>query len=84
MTMTEEEYKKCIDLDFDDVDINDLKNIQDVGIDRGCPKKDRIDQYLKQVGNPYLVRVDGIKSKIRFADKGVSMEELFEDMLFHM
>ena len=81
MTMTEEEYKKYVDLDFEDVDDNDLK---DISIDRECPKKDRIGQYLKQVGNPYLVRVDGIKSKIRFADEGASMEELFEDMLFHM
>ena len=84
MTMTEEEYKKYIDLDFEDVDANDLKDIRDISIDRECPKKERIGQYLKQVGNPYLVRVDGIKSKIRFADKGTSMEELFKDMLFHM
>ena len=31
-----------------------------------------------------FVRVDGIKSKISFAEEGVSTEELFEDMLFNM
>ena len=39
---------------------------------------------LKQVGNPYLVRVGNIKVKVRFANNGVTFEDAFEDMLMNM
>ena len=82
--MTAEEYRKYLDTDFDDVDIKDMKDIRDIRIDRSLPKEKRTKQYLKQVGNPYLVRVGDVKVKIRFANQGVTFEDAFEDMLLNM
>ena len=82
--MTADEYRKCLETDFDDVDINDLKDIREIRIDRNLPREERIKQYLKQVGNPYLVRVDDVKVKVRFANNGTSFEDAFEEMLFNM
>ena len=82
--MTAEEYRKYLDMDFDDVDIKDMKDIRDIRIDRALPKEKRTKQYLKQVGNPYLVRVGNIKVKVRFANNGVTFEDAFEDMLMNM
>ena len=79
--MTAEEYRKYLETDFDDVDVNELKDIRKVRIDRSQTKEKRIAQYLKQVGNPYMVRVGNVKVKIRFADNGVSFEDAFEDLL---
>ena len=79
--MTAEEYRKYLETDFDDVDVNELKDIRKVRIDRSQTKEKRIAQYLKQVGNPYMVRVGNVKVKIRFANNGVSFEEAFEDLL---
>ena len=45
------------------------------------PLEKRRQQYLRQVGNPYLVRVGGMKVKVRFTEGGGSMEEAFENML---
>ena len=79
--MTAEEYRKYLETDFDDVDVNELKDIWKVRIDRSQTKEKRIAQYLKQVGNPYMVRVGNVKVKIRFANNGVSFEDAFEDLL---
>lgn len=79
--MTAEEYRKYLETDFDDVDVNELKDIRKVRIDRSQTKEKRIAQYLKQVGNPYMVRVGNVKVKIQFANNGVSFEDAFEDLL---
>ena len=79
--MTAEEYRKYLETDFDDVDVNELKDIRKVRIDRSQTKEKWIAQYLKQVGNPYMVRVGNVKVKIRFANNGVSFEDAFEDLL---
>ena len=79
--MIAEEYRKYLETDFDDVDVNELKDIRKVRIDRSQTKEKRIAQYLKQVGNPYMVRVGNVKVKIRFANNGVSFEDAFEDLL---
>lgn len=63
------------------MDVNELKDIRKVRIDRSQTKEKRIAQYLKQVGNPYMVRVGNVKVKIRFANNGVSFEDAFEDLL---
>ena len=63
------------------MDVNELKDIRKVRIDRSQTKEKRIALYLKQVGNPYMVRVGNVKVKIRFANNGVSFEDDFEDLL---
>ena len=42
--------------------------------------EERKKQYLKKVGNPYLVRVGSMKVKVRFTG-GISFNEAFENML---
>ena len=82
--MTAEEYRKYLETDFDDVNIKDMKDICDVRIDRNLPREKRIKQYLRQIENPYLVRVGNIKVKIRFANEGTSIEDAFEQMLLNV
>ncbi|MCI8494499.1 MAG: hypothetical protein HFI74_02295 [Lachnospiraceae bacterium] len=79
--MTAEEYRALLAVDFEDVEPGSLTDISKLRIDKGQPLEKRRQQYLKQVGNPYLVRVGGMKVKVRFAEGGVSMEEAFENML---
>lgn len=79
--MTAEEYRALLAVDFEDVEPSSLTDISKLRIDKGQPLEKRRQQYLKQVGNPYLVRVGGMKVKVRFTEGGVSMEEAFENML---
>ena len=78
--MTSEEYRKMLDTDFTDVGLDELTDISGIQIDRKLPLEERKQQYLKKVGNPYLVRVGGMKVKVRFAG-GISFNEAFENML---
>lgn len=82
--MTADEYRKYLDTGFEDVDIKQMKDIRDIRIDRNLPREKREKQYLKQVGNPYLVRVGNVKVKIRFANNGTTFEDTFEEMLLNM
>ena len=82
--MTADEYRRLLETDFSDVKLEEMKDIRDIRIDRSLPKEKRVAQYIRQVGNPYMVRVGDVKVKVRFANNGVSFEEAFENMLLNM
>ena len=79
--MNAEEYRALLAMDFEDVELSSLADISKLRIDREQPLEKRKQQYLRKVGNPYMVWVGNIKVKVRFAENGVSMEDAFENML---
>ena len=79
--MTAEEHRKFLETDFSDVKLEELNDIGKIRIDIKKKIKKKKRQQLKQVGNPYLVRVGDTMVKIRFANSGVSFEEAFENLL---
>ncbi len=79
--MTAEEHRKFLETDFSDVKLEELTDLGKIRIDRKNSVEEKKRQYLKQVGNPYLVRVGDTMVKIRFANSGVSFEEAFENLL---
>ena len=79
--MTAGEYRPLLDVDLADVELGSLTDISGIRIDKEQPLEKRRQQYLRQAGNPYLVRIGNMKVKVRFAENGISMEEAFENML---
>ena len=73
--MTAEEYRALLDTDFSDVDIEQLTDIRNIKIDKNLSQEKRQAQFLKQVGNPYLLRRGSMMIKVSFANNGLSMEE---------
>ena len=57
------------------VDRSMLKDIRDVHINTGLPKKERILDFIRQIGNPYCYRCGDYVVKVAFADTDVSLEE---------
>ena len=82
--MTAEEYRALLDTDFSDVDIEDLTDVRKIKIDKNLPHEKRQAQYLKQVGNPYLLRRGSMMIKVSFANNGLSMEQAFENLLLNV
>ena len=82
--MTAEEYRALLDTDFSDVDIEDLTDVRKIKFDKNLPQEKRQDQYLKQVGNPYLLRRGSMMIKVSFANNGLSMEQAFENLLLNV
>lgn len=79
--MTAEEYRKYLEQDFSDVNIDEMTDLLTVKADRNKSLKKRREAYLNKVGNPYLVRIGNMKVKVRFANNGISLEQAFENML---
>lgn len=79
--MTAEEHRKFLEQDFEDVKPEELADITKIRIDRDRTVEQKKEQYLKKVGNPYLVKVGDTMVKIRFANNGVSFEDAFENLL---
>ena len=79
--MTAEEYRKYLEQDFSDVNIDEMTDLLTVKADRNKSLKERRESYLNKVGNPYLVRIGNMKVKVRFANNGISLEQAFENML---
>lgn len=82
--MTVEEYRSLLEKDFSDVDIDDLKDIRDIKIDKNVSQEKRQAQFLKQVGNPFLLRRGSMMIKVSFANNGLSMEQAFENLLLNV
>ena len=82
--MTAEEYRALLDTDFSDVNIENLTDVRKIKIDKNLPQEKRQAQYLKQVGNPYLLRRGSMMIKVSFANNGLSMEQAFENLLLNV
>lgn len=82
--MTAEEYRTLLDTDFSEVNIETLTDIKTIKIDKTLSLEKRQAQYLKQVGNPYLLRRGNMVIKVSFANNGISMEQAFENLLLNV
>ena len=82
--MTAEEYRALLDVDFNNVKIEDLTDIRKIKIDKNQPQSKRQAQFLKQVGNPYMLRRGRMMIKVSFANNGLSMEQAFENLLLNV
>ena len=79
--MSAEEYRIMLHQDFLDVELDEMTNLAKCRIDREQSEEKRKEQYLKHVGNPYLVRVNSMKFKVRFSNNGISLTDAFQNML---
>ena len=79
--MTEEEKRALQSLDFSDVKPEELFDISKIRIDSSKSVEERREQFLRQTGNPYMVRVGDTIVKVSFSDNGTSFEEAFENLL---
>ncbi|MFW5677280.1 MAG: DUF6870 family protein [Acetivibrio ethanolgignens] len=82
--MTAKEYRALLDTDFSDADIEQLTDIRNIKIDKNLSQEKRQAQFLKQVGNPYLLRRGSMMIKVSFANNGLSMEQAFENLLLNV
>ena len=82
--MTAEEYRALLNTDFSDADIEQLTDIRNIKIDKNLSQENRQAQFLKQVGNPYLLRRGSMMIKVSFANNGLSMEQAFENLLLNV
>lgn len=74
-TLTAADIEKMRAVNPATVDRSTLKDIRDVYINTELPKKERILDFIRQIGNPYCYRCGDYVVKVGFADTDVSLEE---------
>ncbi len=69
----QEEIDAMRDVDIRTVDPNTLRDIRDVKVNVELPKKERILDFIKQIGNPYCYRHGKYVVKVRYTDTKVTL-----------
>ncbi len=72
---TREELEAMKNVDVRTVDPATLRDLRDVKIDTALPKEQRIQEYIRQIGNPYCYRHGKYVVKVSFADTDVTLED---------
>ena len=62
-------------VDLKTVDRSTLRDIRDVEVDTGLPKRERILDYIRQIGNPYCYRHGKYTVKVSFAGTEATLED---------
>ena len=70
--------------DVQTVDIQNLVDISDVKIDTTMNKTDRIQNFIRDIKNPYCFRCKHTVVKVSFCSDGGSFQELLQDYFSSM
>lgn len=68
-------------IDIRTVDKNSLVDIAEIEIDMTKTSKERAEQYVKNIKNPYCFLCDGYAVKLEFSDSSKTMEECFMEYI---
>lgn len=74
------DLKKLSNADVSACDIDELVDLRSIDIKRNLPLERRADDFMAQVGNPYLFRVDDVVVKVEFGD-GKDFSEILTDVI---
>ena len=81
LVITHEQWDAVKAVDIRTVDKSQLVDLSTVHIDESLPVRERVLSYLKQVKNPYCVRVGNFAVKVKYKEDGPSFEEVFKHLL---
>lgn len=81
ISITSEELKKMKEVDIRTVDRSTLVDAESVQLGSELSAKERIAEYIRQVGNPYCYLYKGMAVKISFSGKR-KLEDCLKDSLF--
>lgn len=74
-TLTATDIDAMQDVDIRTVDPETLTDIRDVEVNTELPKRERILDFIRQIGNPYCYRHGKYVVKISFTDTDVTLED---------
>lgn len=73
--LTASDLKKMQSVNPETVDRSALKDIREVHVNTELPKKERILDFIRQIGNPYCYRHGDYVVKVGFVDTDVTLED---------
>ena len=79
--LTREQLDTMKEVDVRTVDPKELRDIQEVTVRTDLPKKERMLDFVQQIGNPYCYRYEMCVVKVSFSDTDVTLEERIRSYL---
>ena len=76
-----EKIEKYKDYDLNTINPDDIPDIKSIKIDKRKPKEERILDFLSQVENPYVFKVNGHLVQIGFTNNGKTAEDCLTNVL---
>ena len=77
----EEKLNRCKNIKLDDINPDDVDEISSIKIDRRKSSEERILDFLTQVKNPYVFKVNGRFVRMSFSEKGPAADECLTRVL---
>lgn len=77
----EKKLKKYRDVDIDEINIDEVKDISEIKLNRKKNSKERIIDFLKQIENPYVFKVNDKLVKIEFSKNSKIAENCIENVI---
>ena len=71
----QEKLEKCRNMWLEDVTLDDVDEISSIKIDRRKSSNERILDFLTQVKNPYVFKVNGKLVRMSFAENGPTADD---------
>ena len=78
---TLQELKAMQDIDVRSVDPDALRDIREVHVDTNLPKRERMLDFLRQIGNPYCYKHGKYVVKVSFSDTDTTLEDHLLDYI---
>ena len=79
--LSEMDLQELKQVDVRTVNPDTLVDIKEIEIDRTLPKGERIQEFIRQIRNPYCFRVGDMGVKLEFLDSAPPLEDCFTDFL---
>ncbi len=79
--MTFEALERLRTADFSEYNINNLIDIRDIKISKSKSARKRFDNFVSQIGNPYMFKVCDINVKIHFSPDGKSLDDAIRNAI---
>jgi len=79
--LTAESLEAMRNVDIRTVDPATLRDIRDVTVRVDLPKRERMLDYIRQIGNPYCYRHGKYVVKVNFADTEWTLEDYLKSYL---
>ena len=76
-----EKLEKCRNMDLSEIDINEVDELTNIKIDRRKSSEERILDFLNEVKNPYVFKVNGKLVRIRFSDTEKTADDCLTSVL---
>ena len=77
----EEKLERCKNIKLDDINPDDVDEISSIKIDRRKPSNERILDFLTQVKNPYVFKINGKLVRMSFSENGPSADDCLTRVL---